>query len=313
MGGLLDYAADVGTGGLYGAVTGKGFDVTGKGEAKKQAGKARGDIMAGKGEALGYLDESYNTQNALSQPISDLYRMYMPQLQGMSGAPTTTAQASPSSRFASRFGLDQIHEAFGADTPSNYVTNPAQENINAISGYQTPQLQSDFQLDYENDPLFIQQRDQMMKQLNRRMASTGGYASSDADNAMIRNLLPFMQDSYGRGIDQMNRRNQNALTTYGLDMDRQGTLYGMNNQQNQQQYDRLGNLVNIGLSGINSQSGNAQQYGQNRANIATGTSNAMAENRYALGQLGIATSPLNTLATIGSTAAKIYGAGAGGA
>lgn len=272
MGDLFDKAVDIGTGGAYGAITGKGFDVTGKGAAKEQAGKARQDIMAGKGEALGYLDQSYGTQNALTQPVADLYQQYMPQL-------------------------------------ANMGRNPAQDQIDAISMYGTPQLQSSVDFNLEADPIYQQQREQMMKALNRRMASQGGYASSDADNALIRNLLPFMQDSYGRGLDTLNRSNQNALTQYGLGMDRENTLYGMNNQQNQQQYDRLGNMVNIGLSGINSLAGNAQQYGQNRANIATGTSNAMAENRYALGQLGIATSPLNTLATIGSTAAKLYGAG----
>lgn len=271
--GFWDKALDVSTGGAYGAVTGKGFDVTGKGAAKEAGKDASNLLQAGKTESLGYLDQSYNTQNALSQPVADLYKQYLPQMQNLMSAP-----------------------------------NAAQGNINAISGMSSPQLQSSYNLDLQNDPVYQQQREEMMRQLNRRMAAQGGYASSDADNAMLRNLLPFMQDSYGRGVDTMNRSNANALTGYGLNLDRQNTLYGMNNQQNTQQYDRFGNMLNLGLSGINSLAGNAQQYGQNRANIATGSANALADNKYALGQLSIASSPLNTLASIGSTVAKLKGA-----
>lgn len=257
-----------------GIVTGNDLDITGKGAARDAGNAAANELQKGQTAALGYLGEGYNTTNALNQPVADLYKQYLPQLQNMMAAP-----------------------------------NAAQGNIDAMSQFQTPQLQSQYNLDLANDPIYQQQQQEMMRQLNRRMASQGSYASSDADNAMIRNLLPFMQDSYGRGVDTMNRANQNALTSYGLNMDRQNTLYGMNNQQNNQQYDRFGNMLNLGLSGINALTGNAQSYGQNRANIATNTSNALADNKYALGQLAIASSPLNTLASIGSTAAKMYSAG----
>ena len=66
--------------------------ITGKTAAKEEAAKARNDLQQGKTEALGYLDESYGTTQALNQPIADLYSQYLPQLQQQTAQGNQQAQ-----------------------------------------------------------------------------------------------------------------------------------------------------------------------------------------------------------------------------
>jgi len=154
-----------------------------------------------------------------------------------------------------------------------------------------PSLRSNVNIDMENDPIFQAQREEMLKQLNRRYASTGQYASSDADNAVVRNMLPFMQDAYSRNIDTLNRENQNALTSYGLGYQRQGDIYGRDTS-------RLMDLYNL-----QSNMGD-RQYGRvlDMAKIGAGAAQTAGQNAMATGQ-GIASTYQNqgnTLANIAS-------------
>lgn len=89
-----------------------------------------------------------------------------------------------------------------------------------------PTLQNQVNVDYENDPIYQQQKNEIMTTLNRRMASQGRFNSSAADDSILRNLSPLMQDSYSRNLDTLNRTNQNALQTYGLGYDQGNNLYG---------------------------------------------------------------------------------------
>ena len=113
----------------------------------------------------------------------------------------------------------------------------------------------DYAPDLENDPIYRQQKQDALKTINERMAAEGKYNSSDADNAIVRNLLPFMQDArtrkmqedqigYGRVLDAMKigsgaatAAGQNAMIAgsnmsdayrYGGDAAAQGHLAGAN-------------------------------------------------------------------------------------
>jgi hypothetical protein len=65
----------------------------------------------------------------------------------------------------------------------------------------------------QNDPIYRQQQEEMQRQLNRRYAGMGRGSSSDADNAMVRNMGGLMTDSYNRALSDLARRNS-ANDTY---------------------------------------------------------------------------------------------------
>jgi hypothetical protein len=169
-----------------------------------------------------------------------------------------------------------------------------------------PGLQSQVNIDLENDPIYKLQAEEMTKQLNRRYGAQGRFASSGAEDAMSRNLLPFMQDSYSRNLDTMNRENQNALTTYGLGYQQQGDTYGRNSSRLMDLYNMQSNMGD-------------RQYGRvlDMAKIGSGAAQTAGQNAMATGQ-GIASTYMNqgnTLANLanqqGQNSANMIGGMAG--
>jgi hypothetical protein len=74
-------------------------------------------------------------------------------------------------------------------------------------------IETDVNWNLQNDPIYRQQQEEMQRQLNRRYAGMGRGASSDADNAMVRNMGGLMTDSYNRALSDLARRNS-ANDTY---------------------------------------------------------------------------------------------------
>jgi len=186
---------------------------------------------------------------------------------------------------------------------------PERQYMNQYGNVAMPQLQSEVNMDFAADPIYQRQMQDMTTQLNRRFASQGRAFSSDADNAMVRNALPFMEQSYNRGVDTLNRQNTNALTNYQLGTTRAQTLYGMEGALGDQKWGRNLDLAKLGAgaasaAGQGAQStGNAlssifQNQGSNLAGIYAGQGQNQAQmygniagslqggyNNYLLGQM----------------------------
>jgi len=133
-------------------------------------------------------------------------------------------------------------------------------------------LDSSVDLDLENDKVFQANRDQTERSLNRRAASTGKYSSSDADNAIARNMGNLTTDAY-------NRRRAEDSTSYG----------------------KLLDASKIGSGAAQSAGQNAMNTGQIVSQNALASGNAQAQNYLAQGQ---ATS--NYMNQVGQTGQNLW-------
>lgn len=150
-----------------------------------------------------------------------------------------------------------------------------------------PVLQDRVNWDMENDPIFQMQKADMLKTLNRRYATMGRGASSDADNAVVNNMAGLATDSYGRAVGDMERGNQNALTQYGLGYQRSADMYGRDTSRlmdlfnltsniNNQDYGRALDMAKIGSSAAASAGQNALATGQGLASTFQNQGNDLA-------------------------------------
>lgn len=179
------------------------------------------------------------TKDAADKSADILWQMYNQSRQDTSGQ---------------RALFDQI-----APQLKQQATNP---NYPAI-----PTLQNKVNTDYQNDPIYQQQKEEILRTLNRRMASSGQFNSSSADDAIMRNLSSLMQDSYSRNLDELNRTNQNALQTYGLGYDQNNNLYGRSLDLAKIGAGAAGAAGQNALSTGNALSNNQLYSGQNQANM----------------------------------------------
>jgi len=159
----------------------------------------------------------------------------------------------------------------------------------------TPRLQGQVNVDYANDPLLQAQRAEMERALNRRASAGGKMYSSDAENALIRNTMPLMQDAYGRALGDLERQNQNALAMYGLDYQRGQDMYSrqsgnifdrynMATRADDSQYGRLLDMAKIGSGAAHTAGQNAMSLGQGLASNQLYAGNAAAQGHLASGQ-----------------------------
>jgi hypothetical protein len=104
----------------------------------------------------------------------------------------------------------QFDKMLELTAPQRRMFGPAGQYLqdNAAQGIET-----DVNWNLQNDPIYRQQQEEMQRQLNRRYAGMGRGASSDADNAMVRNMGGLMTDSYNRALSDLARRNS-ANDTY---------------------------------------------------------------------------------------------------
>jgi hypothetical protein len=104
----------------------------------------------------------------------------------------------------------QFDKMLELTAPQRRMFGPAGQYLqdNAARGIET-----DVNWNLQNDPIYRQQQEEMQRQLNRRYAGMGRGASSDADNAMVRNMGGLMTDSYNRALSDLARRNS-ANDTY---------------------------------------------------------------------------------------------------
>jgi hypothetical protein len=133
-------------------------------------------------------------------------------------------------------------------------------------------LKPDIDMNMDNDAIFQATRDESEKSLNRRQGAAGKFSSSDAENAITRNMSGLLTDSYNRQMTE-----------------------------NQTGYNRLLDATKIG-SGAAAQAGqNAIATGQGISQNALAAGNAMAQSSLAQGQ---ATS--NYMNTVGQTGQNAY-------
>lgn len=321
--------------GIEAALIGGGLGLAGSllgGKSQKDAAKASANATtAASQQAADTQLQMYNQSRADTAPQRQLFDESLPYLRnlafGQQPQQRTQAQMMPVS---GQGGLRNIGGMLGTIGDIGNMTRTAAsgrggpaipmtlgpegqyisrlDQMSSSAGMpQIPGLESDVPLNLDEDQIYQLQRDEMMKQLNRRYAAGGQYASSDADNAVTRNLLPYMQDAYSRNLDTVNRRNQNALTSYGLGYQRQGDIYGRDRSQLMDLYNLQSNMGD-------------RQYGRvlDMAKIGAGAAQTAGQNAMATGQ-GLASTYMNqgnTLANIaqqrGQDQANMWG-GIGGA
>lgn len=209
-------------------------------------------------------------------------------------------------RTIGKVGANQLFDMFGGwgqgnqarnDYLSQYGSDWAKKidklndrNSTNLNNIKIPDLQSPVNL--SKDRIYKQQVKQGMQQLNRRYGAMGSANSSDADNAVSNNLLNYYSDAY-------NRRNQNALTTYGLKYTKANDLYnrdysntmaqyGLENSAEQNYFNRLFNLSQLGANSTAQQGNALMQSGNALAGIEmqNGANQANAINTGIAGVLG---------------------------
>ena len=121
----------------------------------------------------------------------------------------------------------------------NQKYDPSTQRFMDLTKISLPTLQNKVSVNLKQDPIYQQQVDQGMKQLNRRYGAMGSANSSDADNAVTRNMLDYYTNAYGRAESDLNRSNQNALTGYGLQYNRANDLYGRLNTDYSRDYNNI--------------------------------------------------------------------------
>jgi len=132
---------------------------------------------------------------------------------------------------------------------------------------QTPDLVDDVDYDFDTDPYSQLKKDALMRSLNRRYAAGGKAYSSDADNAITRNMSDLWESGYARKAADVDRINQNAMAEYGLGTDdwsrRYQSIIDLFNLQKNINDTAFGQRYNLATLGTNaaSQAGNALMSG----------------------------------------------------
>lgn len=200
-------------------------------------------------------------RDAAAQSAEVQWKMYNQSRDDTAGQRELFDQASP---YLSQY-------ARGADRLADQYTR----ELNA--------LQSPTQSTFDNDPLYQAQQAEAMRQLNRRSAAGGKMYSSDADNAVARNSLSFMQDSYNR--------------KYGNIMDR----YGLESQADSTGYNRYLDMAKIGSGAAAAAGQNSMEVGRNMGQTYTQAGDASAQASLAGGQANaqmwntIGNAPMNAM------------------
>lgn len=141
-------------------------------------------------------------------------------------------------------------------------------------------LQDSVAFDFENDPVYQAQKEQMMRNMNRGLAASGQLNSSAADDALMRNMGTLMGQSYDRSVADLNRGNQNEMSRYGMATDQYGRDLQnlmMGNQNEVARYgmatDEYGRMRDLAGMGINAGMGAAGTM----ANVGANTVNALGQ------------------------------------
>ena len=182
--------------------------------------------------------EALQQQQANMQPYQDLFNgaygqlRYGTKVKDRLGEQTADRMAGVGNQYAP--GRPDLASSVNYNPNMVNVQGPTSLRSNVGTQIHNPNLQDRIgQLNIENDPIYQAQKNEMMQTLNRRAASQGKFNSSDADNAIVRNLSPLMQDSYGRQLTDMMNTNQNEMARYSVTTDQFGrdlTQLGLANQ-----------------------------------------------------------------------------------
>lgn len=161
----------------------------------------------------------------------------------------------------------------GTDNLAYYVSLARQPRGSARYIGEMESLGKNFRI--EDDPIYQAQADEMRRLINARSASQGNAYSSNADDALVRNIAPLMSDSYNRRVNLLQ------------------DLYTMTNANEGETWNRANALMGMGTGATAAQAGIRMDSGNALANIATGQASGLANNSYYNSQLGQIYSPMN--------------------
>ena len=118
----------------------------------------------------------------------------------------------------------------------------------------------------------------------------------------------WRMDQLGKRMNRELGARGRANSTFGANVmsDAYQDLLG---EEFGQQYNRVGNLVNIGRGAGRDLSGLAERRGSNLANLYTGNAMSAANLSGARGDIGQTFSPLNTATSLMSAGTSLYGGG----
>lgn len=196
--GLFDFVADVATGGIYGAVTGKGFDITGKGAAAEQNQKAINAQQQIAGASNQTIRDMYQTgrQDQLPYMIPSLSALPMYQSAVLGGE---VQYADPRYQRLTTFDPEyqQALEQYGGDKTMTFYRTPEGTFTN-----QAPTLTAKY--DLQQDPGFQwrnKQLDRSLRSLGRSNSTYGMQAKADfSGNEYDRSLSRLSQlAGFGQG------------------------------------------------------------------------------------------------------------------
>lgn len=261
--------------------------VTGAKGAQKQAGLAQQNIQRGQDLSANAINSTYGSAMDYLDPMAVLFHQNV-------GNYTDQAQN----------GLQ------GADQRNAMLGQLAQ---------QYPELGlPEFSFNMQEDPVYQFQQQQMENALARRMAAGGQLNSSDMNNSLTRGTMElagrYGNDMFNRAAQSYGMNYGRQMDLYGAGVDRSNTQFGRGQQLfgndmalADNRFNRLAGVVGLGAQGRNALGTLMQNKGGALSNIYSGTQNSMADINMDIGGMKIATSPLNMVAALGSTAARAGG------
>jgi hypothetical protein len=212
---------------------------------------------------------------------------FNPILQKVQGAQSRIDELTRRQTAADRFGEAERNGTMDAALPNFGAVRDRMSAIEGVPGGMTMES-------LQNSPMYQAAMEEMQRRTNRMAASGGRLYSSDAQDMTLRNASGLLGDEYNRRL--------------GL----AGSLYDMENQQQNQTYGRLADAVNVGRG--TSQNigqagmGTAQNIGSNLINAG----NAMAQGTMQQGQImgnmasNLGALPLNMMAMNAYSGGKMF-------
>ena len=156
-------------------------------------------------------------------------------------------------------------------------------------------LDPNIQVDLEGDPIYQAQKQELLRTLGNRFSAGGQLRSSGAEDAIARNMLPYMEASYGRGVDLYGRQSNQFQNLYNLQSgfnqrdygnryNALANLFQLSSDLGNQRYSRALDLTKIGTGAATSAGQAALSTGRNVSDIQLGAGQTAAGYDLAIGQ-----------------------------
>ena len=186
--GFFDYVADISTGGLYGAVTGKGFDITGKGEAAEQNQNAINAQKEMAGASNQTIRDMYNTGRSDQRPFITPSLSALPMYQSaILGGPVS--YADPNYQKLTSFDPGYVAGKDQYRAPDGSIVDSA------------PMLSAEYQP--QESPGYQWQLQQGQKQMDRTLRSLGRSNSTYGMQQQGNFVQNLNASEYDKGINRL--------------------------------------------------------------------------------------------------------------